>query len=178
MPGQISGTVKENTDPALGPVTVLLKTGEHDKLACVPTASDNPTCNGATESAAVGSVTIPASIPRTNADGTGTYYLHFYDDRGRVVNELDETNNDWSDGPITVDARALGSLACRRPAPDDVQQDRRRLLAWRFAIGTVCLLTACLRRPRVKFYGGCPAPVGADSTRSGAVMATTEPSAQ
>ncbi len=65
----------------------------------------------------VGSLTIPANIPRPN-NGTGTYYLHFYDDRGRLVNELDETNNHWTEGPIIVEApAATGSSACRRPAP-------------------------------------------------------------
>jgi hypothetical protein len=177
VPGQISGTVKENTNPALGPVTVLLKTGEHDKLACVATAPENPTCNGATELAAVGSVTIPASIPRTNADGTGTYYLHFYDDRGRVVNELNEFNNDWSDGPITVDAPGYGFLGLQTPCTGMTCNKTGILpLAWQFTIGGVPV-DSVSTLPRVRFYGSCPAPVDSNQYPTGAVLATSVPNA-
>jgi hypothetical protein len=176
VPG-ISGTVKVNTNPSQGPITVLLNTGELDKLACVPTAPDNPTCNGATELAAVGNVTIPASIPRTNADGTGTYFLHFYVDSGRVVNELDEFNNDWSDGPITVDAPGYGFLGLQTPCTGMTCNKTGTVpLAWQFTIGSVPV-DSMSTLPRVRFYDSCPAPVGANGYPVGPVRATSEPNA-
>ena len=107
--------MKLNDDPEAGAVTVLLATGSHDELGF-----------GDIETAVVGDLTIPADIPRTDDDGTGTYYLHFYDDRGRIVNELDETNNSWTEGPIVVES---SGVRIPRPADalrrDDVRQERR-----------------------------------------------------
>jgi hypothetical protein len=164
LSGEISGTVKLNDDPAAGTVTVLLATGSHGELAF-----------GGTETATVGSLTIPANIPRTNSDGTGTYYLHFYDDRGRIVNELDETNNDWTEGPIIVESPGYGFLGLQTPCDGDTcDKTGAVVLAWQFTNGSVPVDSGSTL-PRLAFYGGCPAPLGTDGYPSGTLLASSSP---
>jgi hypothetical protein len=162
--GQVSGMVKLNTDPTKGPITVLLTSGNHP----------GPVPVGGSEAAAVGSVTIPASIPRPN-NGTGTYYLHFYDDSGRVVNELDETNNDWTEGPIIVDAPGWGFLGLQTPCSGTTCTKTGTLpLAWQFTEASVPVDTISTP-PQIKFYASCPTPLGADGYPSGSVLASSSP---
>jgi len=163
----ISGTVKLNNDPTKGTVTVLLTAASHADALPV----------GGTETAAVGSLTIPASIPRTNANGTGTYYLHFYDDRARIVNELDETNNHWTEGPITVEATGYGFLGLQTPCTGTTCDKTGTLpLAWQFTNGSVPV-DSVSTLPRLKLYGSCPAPLGTDGYPSGPVLASSAPNA-
>ena len=141
----ISGTVKLNDNPANGTVTKLLKTGSDAKLSV-----------GDTEEALVGSLTLPADIPRTNPDGTGTYYLHFYDDRQRIVNELDETNNHWTEGPIVVEAPGYGFLGLQTPCTGTTCDKTGTMpLAWQFTNGSTPV-DSVSTLPRLRFYGGCP----------------------
>jgi hypothetical protein len=164
--GQVSGMVKLNTDPTKGPVTVQLTSGSHP----------GPVPVGDSETAAVGSITIPSSIPRPN-NGTGTYYLHFYDDSGRVVNELDETNNDWTEGPIIVDAPGWGFLGLQTPCSGTTCTKTGTLpLAWQFTEASVPVDTVSTL-PRLKFYAGCPAPVGSGGYPTGTILASSSPNA-
>jgi hypothetical protein len=164
LSGEISGTVKLNDDPAARAVTVLLSTGNDGELPF-----------GGTETAAVGSLTIPANIPRTNGDGTGTYYLHFYDDRGRIVNELDETNNDWTEGPIIVEAPGYGFLGLQTPCSGTTcDKSGAVVLAWQFIDGVVPV-DSVSTLPRLKFHDDCPAPLGPDGYPSGDIVASSAP---
>ncbi len=159
--GQISGTLKLNDDPAAGPVTVLLKTDTHGAL---PVEGE--------ETAIVGSLTIPASIPRTDNHGTGTYYLHFYDDRGRIVNELDETNNSWTEGPIIVEAPGYGFLGLQTPCDGQTcDKSGAVVLAWQFTDGSVPVDSGSTL-PRLSFYSGCPANPGPPT---GEIVASSAP---
>jgi hypothetical protein len=163
--GQISGTVKVNQDPADGAVvTVVLGTAEHGELAV-----------GGTEATVVGNLTIPADLPRTNSDGTGTYYLHFYDDRGRIVNELDETNNSWTEGPIVVEAPGYGFLGLQTPC-DGTTCDKTGavVLAWQFTDGQTPVDSGATL-PRLAFYAGCPAPTDDYGVPTGALLASSSP---
>jgi hypothetical protein len=164
---QISGTVKLNDDPTKGIVTVLLKTASHDTLPV-----------GDAETAVVGSLTIPANIPRMNSNGTGTYYLHFYDDRGRIVNELDETNNDWTEGPITVEAPGYGFLGLQTPCAGTACDKTGTLpLAWQFTNGSAPADSASTL-PRLKFYAGCPTQLGSNGYPSpGSYLKSSAPNA-
>ena len=167
-PGEtyISGTVKLNGDPTKGTVTVLLGAASH--AAPLPV--------GATEEAVVGNLTIPATVPRTNSDGTGTYWLHFYDDRGRIVNELDETNNHWTEGPIVVEAPGYGFLGLQTPCTGTTCDKTGTLpLAWQFTNGSTPV-DSVSTLPRLKFYGGCPSPVS-NGWPSGPVLASSAPNA-
>jgi hypothetical protein len=162
--GQVSGMVKLNADPTQGPVTVLLTFATHP----------GPVSVGGTETAAVGSLTIPADIPRPS-NGTGTYYLHFYDDRGRVVNELDETNNSWTEGPIIVDPPGYGFLGLQTPCSGTTCSKSGTLpLAWQFTIGSTPV-DSVSNLPRLKFYASCPAPVGSDAYPTGTILANSSP---
>jgi hypothetical protein len=146
--GEISGTVRLNDDPANGTVTVLLTFPFGSHAGPLPVLG--------IETAVVGSVTIPANIPRTNSDGTGTYYLHFYDDRGRIVNELDETNNHWTEGPIIVEAPGYGFLGLQTPCAGMICDKTGTIpLAWQFTNGSVPVDSASTL-PRLQFYSGCP----------------------
>jgi hypothetical protein len=162
--GEISGTVKLNDDPEAGPITVRLTTGSHGELAVeVP------------ETAAVGSLTIPVDIPRTNGDGTGTYYLHFYDDRGRIVNELDETNNHWTEGPIIVESPGYGFLGLQTPCEGQTcDKTGAVVLAWQFTDGQVPVDSG-ETLPRLAFYAGCPAPTDGNGDPTGALLASSAP---
>jgi len=163
----ISGTIKENLDPTKGTVTVSLETGSHA----------TPLSVGGTEEAVVGSLTIPANLPRTNADGTGTYYLHFYDDRQRIVNELDETNNHWTEGPITVEAPGYGFLGLQTPCSGMTCDKTGTMpLAWQFTNGSTPV-DSVSTLPRLKFYASCPAPLSADGYPSGPILASSAPNA-
>jgi hypothetical protein len=163
--GQVSGTIRLNTDPTKGPITVLLTSGNHP----------GPLPVGGSETAAVGSVTIPGTIPRPN-NGTGTYYLHFYDDSRRVVNELDETNNSWTEGPIIVDAPGWGFLGLQTPCSGTTCTKTGTLpLAWQFTENSVPI-DSVSTLPRIKFYASCPAPLGSDGYPSGAILASSSPS--
>jgi hypothetical protein len=165
LSGEISGTVKLNDDPEAGPVTVLLTTGTHEVTLAV----------GDAEEAVVGNLTIPTSLPRTNPDGTGTYSLHFYDDRGRIVNELDETNNHWTEGPIIVEAPGYGFLGLQSPCSGMTCDKTGTLpLAWQFTDGSTPI-DSVSTLPRLKFYGGCPAPLGPDGYPSGTILASSSP---
>jgi hypothetical protein len=160
--GQISGTVRLNDDPEGGPVTVLLTTGSHEDTLGV----DH------TEYAVVGELTIPASLPRTEANGTGVYYLHFYDDRGRIVNELDETNNSWTEGPIVVESPGYGFLGLQTPC-DGTTCDKTGavVLAWQFTDGSVPVDSG-ETLPRLAFYNGCLADPGPPT---GEIVASSAP---
>jgi hypothetical protein len=141
----VSGTVKLSAGPT-GTVTILLGSGAHAALSV-----------GFTEEAAVGNLTIPSDIPRTNSDGTGTYYLHFYDDHQRIVNELDETNNHWTEGPITVEAPGYGFLGLQTPCSGMTCDKTGTMpLAWQFTNGSTPV-DSVSTLPRLKFYNGCPA---------------------
>jgi hypothetical protein len=141
----VSGTIKENANPSAGTVTIRLASGTHAALSA-----------GSSEEAVVGSLTIPATIPRTNADGTGTYYLHFYDDHRRIVNELDETNNDWREGPIVVEAPGYGFLGLQTPCTGTTCDKTGAMpLAWQFTNGSTPVDSASTP-PQVKFFSGCP----------------------
>jgi hypothetical protein len=164
--GQVSGTLKENDDPASGPVTVLLATGSHE--AALPV--------GGAELAEVGALTIPASVPRTNPDGTGTYYLHFYDDRSRVVNELDEGNNHWSFGPIVVQAPGYGFLGLQTPCSGTTcDKTGAVVLAWQLTQGATPVDSATTPF-RLRFYAGCPTTLGPDGYPAGVAVASSAPS--
>jgi hypothetical protein len=166
----VSGTIKENLDPTKGTVTVSLKTGSHA----------TPLPVGGVEQAAVGSLTVLSTIPRTNPDGTGTYYLHFYDDRQRIVNELDETNNHWTEGPIVVEAPGygFGFLGLQTPCSGMTCDKTGTLpLAWQFTNGSTPV-NSVSSLPRLKFYAGCPAPLGADGYPSAAPLASSAPNAE
>jgi hypothetical protein len=157
--------VKLNPGPA-GTVTVLLASGTHGVLSV-----------GFTEEAVVGSLTIPTTIPRTNADGTGTYYLHFYDDHQRIVNELDETNNDWREGPIVVEAPGYGFLGLQTPCTGTTCDKTGTMpLAWQFTNGSTPV-DSVSALPRLKFYASCPAPVGSNGYPSGTILASSAPNA-
>jgi hypothetical protein len=163
----ISGTAKLNDDPTKGPVTVLLEAAPHP----------GPLPFGGTEEAVVGSLTIPASVPRTNSDGTGTYYLHFYDDRGRIVNELDETNNHWTEGPVIVEAPGYGFLGLQSPCTGTTCNKTGTLpLAWQLTNGSTPV-DSVSTLPRIKFYGSCPTPLGPDGYPSGPILASSAPNA-
>lgn len=143
----ISGTVKVNGDPTEGPVTVQLAAGSHAEVSV-----------GEMETTPVGTLTIPLDIARPN-DGQGTYWLHFYDDRGRLVNELDETNNDWTEGPITVVAPAYQSLGLQSPCSGFTCDKTGTLpLAWQFTRGSVPV-DSVANLPRLKFWAGCSLPI-------------------
>ncbi|MCG6926400.1 MAG: hypothetical protein LJF30_13955, partial [Acidobacteria bacterium] len=159
--GQISGTVKVNDDPADGAVvTVLLATGDHGELGVRKT-----------ETAVVGDLTIPTTLPRTNSDGTGTYYLHFYDDRGRIVNELDETNNSWTEGPIIVEAPGYGFLGLQTPCDGQTcDKSGAVVLAWQFTDGSAPVDSGSTL-PRLAFYGGC----SGEYPPAGPVLASSAP---
>jgi hypothetical protein len=160
--GQISGTVKLNDDPVAGPVTVVLASGSHDVTLGV----------GEPETAFVGDLIIPASLPRTDSDGTGTYYLHFYDDRGRIVNELDETNNSWTEGPIVVESPGYGFLGLQTPCDGDTcDKTGAVVLAWQFTDGSVPVDSGSTL-PRLAFYDGCPADPGPPA---GEIVASSAP---
>ena len=157
----VSGTVKLDSD------TVLLNTGSHGPLPV-----------GQTETEVVGSLTIPANIPRPN-NGTGTYYLHFYDDSGRLVNELDETNNHWTEGPIIVEApqSGYGFLGLQTPCTGMTCSKTGTMpLAWQFTNGSTAVNSASTL-PRLKFYASCPAPLGPNGYPSGAILASSAPNA-
>jgi hypothetical protein len=144
----ISGTIKLNSDPTKGVVTVLLTSASHP----------GPVSVGTPETAG-GVLTIPATIPRNNTNGTGTYYLHFYDDRGRIVNELDETNNSWSEGPIIVDAPGYGFLGLQTPCTGTTCTKTGTMpLAWQFTNGSTPA-DSVSTLPRLQFYAGCPVPL-------------------
>jgi hypothetical protein len=163
----ISGTVKLNSDPTKGAVTVGLTSASHP----------GPVSVGGTELTAVGSLTIPATIPRTNSNGTGTYYLHFYDDRGRIVNELDETNNSWTEGPIIVDAPGYGFLGLQTPCTGMTCIKTGTLpLAWQFTTGSTPV-DSVSTLPRLKFFAGCPAPVDTNGYPTGPILASSSPNA-
>jgi hypothetical protein len=163
----VSGTAKLNDDPTKGPVTVLLEAAPHP----------GPLPVGGTEEAVVGSLTIPASVPRTNSDGTGTYYLHFYDDRGRIVNELDETNNHWTEGPVIVEAPGYGFLGLQSPCTGTTCDKTGTLpLAWQLTNGSTPV-DSVSTLPRIKFYGSCPTPLGPDGYPSGPILASSAPNA-
>jgi hypothetical protein len=163
--GQISGTVKENADPTDGAVvTVLLATGDHGELGV-----------GGVETAVVGDLAIPATLPRTDPNGTGTYYLHFYDDRGRIVNELDETNNHWTEGPIIVESPGYGFLGLQTPCDGQTcDKTGAVVLAWQFTDGQAPVDSG-ETLPRLAFYDGCPAPTDADGIPTGALLASSAP---
>ena len=162
----VSGTIKENANPSAGTVTIRLASGDHAALSA-----------GFSEEAVVGSLTIPATIPRTNADGTGMYYLHFYDDHRRIVNELDETNNDWREGPIVVEAPGYGFLGLQTPCTGTTCDKTGTMpLAWQFTSGTTPVDTVSAL-PRLKFYASCPAPVGSNGYPSGTLLASSAPNA-
>jgi len=161
-----SGTVKLNDDPVNGTVTVQLTAAPH--AATLPV--------GLTETAVVGSLTIPANIPRPN-NGTGTYYLHFYDDRERIVNELDETNNHWTQGPIIVEAPGYGFLGLQTPCTGMTCDKSGAIpLAWQFTDGSAPV-DSVSTLPRLKFYGSCPAPLGTNGYPSGPILASSAPNA-
>ena len=142
----ISGTIKLNSDPTKGAITVLLTSASHP----------GPLSVGGLETAG-GPVTILPTIPRTNTNGTGTYYLHFYDDRQRIVNELDETNNHWTEGPIIVEAPGYGFLGLQTPCSGTTCSKTGTLpLAWQFTNGSTPVDSRSTL-PRLKFYNGCPA---------------------
>ena len=144
----ISGTIKLNSDPTKGVVTVLLTSASHP----------GPVSVGTPETAG-GVLTIPATIPRNNTNGTGTYYLHFYDDRGRIVNELDETNNDWREGPIVVEAPGYGFLGLQTPCTGTTCTKTGTMpLAWQFTNGSTPA-DSVSTLPRLQFYAGCPVPL-------------------
>ena len=160
--------MKLNDDPAAGgAVTVLLATGSDGELGV-----------GGVETTVVGDLTIPVDIPRTNSDETGTYYLHFYDDRGRIVNELDETNNSWTEGPIIVEApqaEGYGFLGLQEPCTGmTCDKGGAVVLTWQFTEGGVPVDTGSTL-PRLAFYAECPADLGPDGYPSGAVLASSSP---
>ncbi len=148
-------------------MTVLLASGSHGDLGV-----------GGVETAVVGDLTIPADIPLTGDDGIGTYYLHFYDDRGRIVNELDETNNSWTQGPIIVEApqaEGYGFLGLQEPCTGmTCDKGGAVVLIWQFTEDGVPVDTASTL-PQLKFYAGCPAPLGSDGYPLGDVLASSSP---
>jgi hypothetical protein len=156
--------VRLNDDPTdEAVVTVLLTSGSHGELGV-----------GGVETAAVGDLTIPVDIPRPD-DGEGTYYLHFYGDRGRIVNELDETNNHWTEGPIIVESPGYGFLGLQTPCSGTTcDKSGAVVLAWQFTDGQAPVDSASTL-PRLSFYGGCPAPLGPDGYPSGPILASSAP---
>jgi hypothetical protein len=175
-----SGRILVNTNPAAGAITIQLAVGDEPKLPCTVSATAPPNCDGQTETAAVGSVTFPTSIPLLNANGTGTYYLHFYDDWKRSVNELDESNNDWTSSAITVLPPGYGFLGLQTPCSGTTCTKTGTLpIAWQFtqAPGSNIVIDSVSTLPRVKFYASCPAPVDANGYPTGPILATTVPNA-
>ena len=88
-------------------------------------------------------VQIPGSIPRLNADGTGTYYLYLYLDDQRVVSELNEDNNIVQGGPVIVRAPSFGFLGLQTPCSGMTCDKTGTMpLAWQFTNGSLAVDTA------------------------------------
>ncbi len=184
------GMIKENLTDFTQPVTTLLSlgsgqaaTGVLPQLVIDPAkdSSGNPIPCGTSGASCVDvasqSVRIPATIPRRNANGTGTYYAYLYIDDQRVVSELNEDNNIIQGGPITVQAPGYGFLGLQTPCSGTSCTKNGTLpLAWQFTSGGVPVDTSS-DLPRLKFYASCPAPLGSDGYPIGTVLASSSPNA-
>ena len=95
------------------------------------------------------------------------------------MNELDETNNHWTEGPIIVEApqSGYGFLGLQTPCTGMTCSKTGTMpLAWQFTNGSTAVNSASTL-PRLKFYASCPAPLGPNGYPSGAILASSAPNA-
>jgi hypothetical protein len=148
IPRSSDGTIQENPN---GPGVVTRLANFGDLAEVLASASELIAAQG---------VTIPADIPRLNADGTGTYYLYLYVDDRRRVNELDEENNIVQGGPITIDpAGYTGILGLFSPCSGLTCKKKTGSafpLAFQLTFDGVTAVDSEDTQPRFKVY----APVG------------------
>jgi len=142
IPRNVDGTFKENTGP--GVVTIMAVASSPHQLA-----------TGGLENIAEQDVTVPANIPRRNADGTGTYYLYLYEDAERRVNELNENNNITMGGPITVRSPGYSFLGLFTPCSGLTCKKKTGSafpLAFAFSRDGVTAVDSQSTHPRLKIY--------------------------
>ncbi len=187
----VPGTIKQNLTDFTQPVTTLLSlangqtaTGALQQLVVDPARDSSgnliPCGDSGASCAYVASqsVQIPSTIPRRNADGTGTYYAYLYIDDQRVVSELNEDNNIVQGGPITVRAAGFGFLGLQTPCSGFTCDKTGTMpLAWQFTNGSRVEDTAT-NLPRLKFWPGCPyTNVDASGYPNTAQIASSAPNA-